>query len=459
MKKTDFLTFTISKKKARYNKNQIIYNVSLKINEFKKYYTEIKSKIREIEEEDLKCQKIASLLRGNIKKINQEKVSRTLDELTFSLNNIRLIANQSILVEDKYSSFEYEWIEFHSWLQNRDNDYKGLYDKIDHLLCTLHNNVTRTIRMFEVLKDLGDKYLQVLVTFGKTDIELHFIRYALNEESFSEVIKEILMDEFNDKYMKKYRVIENTFFQIYDNLWSNNVETFLESCCTLFIVDKKMKEFDSVFLDEQKRFDEMDAIRIELIHYLQKAEFIFEEIHKVIESKFANNHSDLFIKTLYVINEMDIMMFKSIEVEKLAKTIDFLEKRIVKMEGYPKIITLGTLNLIDRKSAALQRRHVYKMKETDEYSLIDYNKGFLLKKAKKGLFDNKFYSHIVSIFKFLSDDSFQKNRYTSVQGFDKRFDQKNIIPVLGSYKLKGKSIKYMSILEIEDYYINLSMDN
>lgn len=453
MNKTDFLTFTISKKKARYDKNQIIYNVSLKINEFRKYYNNIKDKIALIEEQDIRCQKIASLLKGNVKNFNQEKVNNTILELNQSLEIIRKIANESILIEDKYSSFEYEWVEFNQWLQGK-KDFNGLYDKIDHLLSTLHNNINRTIRMFEVLKELEHKYLQVLITFNKNDIDIHFIKYALNEESFAESIKLILEDEFNDKFMEEYRIMENTFFHMYDSLWHGNVENFLEKSYALFIIDQKMKDFDQLFLNEQDRSDEINSMKNRLVTYLEKVDDLFFNIHKSLKKRFPNNYNDLFVKTLYVINEMDINLFKSIEIDKIEKTIDFLENKILNIKKYPKIITLDTLNLIDEKSLYLKRRHIYKIKSED-HSLIDFNKGFMLRKAEKGIFDRRFYSHIVSLFKFLNND-YKKNRYTNVKGFDKVFDKKYLIPIQGNYKINKRQIRYISLIEIRDYYINLN---
>lgn len=450
----NFLTFTISNKRSRYKKNQLIYNVSLKVNEFKKYYQKTKNQLSIIENEDLVAQKISLLLKGNFKKYNKEKVDNTLLELNSSLENIKNISEKIFLVEDKYSSFSYEWINFNKWLNSKNVDYNQLYDNVDSLLTTLRNNVKRTIRMLEVLKSLEHKHLQALITFEKNDIDIHFIKYHINEESFSNQIKDILKEEFYNKYMIEYKRLENTFFQMYNDLWKGNVSSFIENSYTLFVVDKKMKDFDSVFLAEQYRFEEIEKSKKRLGVYLLKIDSLFREIYFVLKKRFTDNYLDLFYRTVYIINELEINLFKSIDIEKIEETVDLLEAKILEIEEYPKVVLLSVLNYIDPNTRFLKKKHIVKIKEQ---SYLDYSNGYLLKKADKSIFEKRFYSHKVLLFRYLNEQ-FKYNKYRNIKGFDKVFDKKFMIPIKGKILVNDREIEYYSFIEFEENFINI-LDN
>ena len=463
----DIFRFEIADKLKLHKDNQINIEVSIVANNLKYYAKELEKLIPLYKKIEAPLLKQANIL-------NKGKFHKNKARLEESFSEVKMIFDKTNnlifkLFPERKNLFYKDYIKFIEEIkESEENFFENSQDKISNYYYKYLSIIEKKYTMCSKLSKLENKPLRAIVTFSRGDYYTHFTKYHLNLEEFSDEMHSILKTEFDRKYMKDYRDLEKKHFELLDNKMDNNLMTVKDF---LLFSDKvmsnysKIKKYPENFLKAQ-----MDTFTInqdieQMIELYSKIEEKFDKIYTKLKESLKNNYEKkdinvLFIRCLVLMYEFKLKDFVLQNTENVAKMIDFLKEK----EGIENEIDYISLTNFMRIEPSLADKVLKTVlgtiKDRKDFSKLDSDNQFLIKKATKNLFDNnQFYSHQIMFYSILPEEiTIKSNKYMQNSGYDKVFVENNVL----RYKdqvfshLLNKKISYEFYIKTALYYVNVN---
>ena len=317
----------------------------------------------------------------------------------------------------------------------------------------------RKLEVCERLKKIEGTPLKALLIFDENSYETHFTKYHLNLESYSDILHGLLRLELEEKFILEYKKVENAMFQIISKIDENStLSHFFKMSSELMAHYEKMMRFPQQFLKVQFRF-----------HSLEK------EIKKIIKdhSEFSKKLSDIakrvkllgkekrnIIEIITLFNEFTIKRFHLFNPDDVSnsKIISFIEMKDISIEDE---VLLPVLEVIEPSLVnSIKNRIIKVLKAQGDYSKLNMNSQFLMRRSKRSIFENRqYYSHEMLTYQFLPETSEyikMKNQYLNTAGYEKIFIEKKTLRIKSEVysKTYDKKITYTVFIELDYYMLN-----
>jgi hypothetical protein len=227
---------------------------------------------------------------------------------------------------------------------------------------------------------------------------------------------------------------------------------------------QKIESFNYIFLRAQVKYEAITTSIANLVKeqllLSKKFKEIFQEMDNLFVQKKMHDKYNIKIMFLFSLNifyQMSLENFLNFETTSVPQI--FLEAVKIKKMDVRKNIILSNLEIIEPEIAErIKKNIILDLKNKEQYDLCDYSGSFLIRKAKKNVFDNnQFYSHELAVFAFMPEDVYQtSNRFMRSSGYDKVFlNQYNVRHKMEIFSLlSGINLNCDIYLNIANFQIN-----
>lgn len=444
---------------SQHGKNAVKLNILLSLENLNFYKQSLKLQWAELQEKANlayeKEKRIIAISKSN----NQSILESEIIDLSIIINEIQDNLRQHVATLPKNVLETLENLNIYLSHQGLEKNFKDLHAFIFHFVDSVDFQFSRIEKLYDGIGKLEGRNLEAVVRFRSNSFTTNFTRYYLNLEEFGDILNAILAEEINNKFFRQYKKLENYFFQLAEYLnfpEKIKVSQAIQMSQKLLNILDMLNKFKFPLLNAQRKYK---TIISENIYSLDSLAFIsnkYLEIFKILYQQ--TNDKTHCLRAMSYFHELTLNSFLDLDDEQILRTIDFIKKFPPKMEINELLLPL--IGFFDPGiEERIKKGLINQFKKDNDYKKLDYSQGYMIKKAPVQYFsNNKFYSHIVALFKFYENEEFQNNKYNAFSAVDKISLDEKLFSKKGKVfsKFFNKEIEYRTYYSVKINRINVT---
>lgn len=452
--------FKVSNDLRNYKENQIYIDVSMIGNNIKFFLTELeKFNVLLKKAEPWFFQKIDFLNKGKMHQ-KKESLDSTYVEIMGQLNKITQICVNLFPESKKDIQGRLKQIN-DSLLAKKEDYYEGCMILLESYYRDMTEIVEKKIQMCQKLKLIDSKTLKAIVTFFPNGYDTHFTKYHLNLEEFADQLHSVLKEELDQKFISKYRELEDKHFQLMENKEDNNLITlksFLEFSDAIMENYSEIKTFPEKFINAQVNKVSIGVDIDGLMNLYSRIENKFSDIYEGLQKVCNDDLEVMFLRVISIMYEIKLVDFINLNIAGMDKLFEVAKSKSG-IENKINYVSLANLFRTEPNIAKqVMSNAINKINIDGEYSIHSPVDKFMIKKAKRNFFDNnQYYNHELLMYEiFPKEVEYKKNRYIQNSGYDKVFIGEKIHRIhetVYSHILR-KTITYEFYIKTSSFYVN-----
>lgn len=460
----DIFRFEIDTRVGNHGDSGISVYAALKIERFNEYYKILTEMSSLISQRDKAMLLTCKRLRGKSLSYDLPLINDLVQEVKDSLSYIKKVSESIGILDSKLLVKIKDVVDCNIVGGKEGVRLDNLYENLEEIVLYIEDLLSKTLEMFDKLKLLEGKPLRIIILFSEDGYETQFTKYHINLEHFGDKLHSILRDDFEKSLYLEFKKLEATFKSVARSLDNPNipVEAWIKSVnLGSKLVEKMRQDYPEVFLKAQPYYSEMMLIFEAWMSSLNKIYtqqvWIYNFSGKIYSDNYKK-HKALYLRMIYLAHQYTLGDFLVLQVNDLKSILEdsFRVESGFIQEEYD----IVNISLIDPELGEMIRKNIIKEVQNQMgYNNIVLSKGYMWKKAERGLFDNRqFYSHKICCYKFLDEDKFIDNKFIKNQGTDAVKELESILQRRGEVysKVLRKMIKYTCYLNVQTYYSNLN---